>query len=1116
MLNAPTPQDELSALPNSALSHPAIPPFGHPLSSKSSAQNQLVFVDAGLANLETLTQGLQAEQVVFVSQHENGIQKVAEVLSTQQDLMSVHIFGHASSGELSLGNSKLDASAINRYSSELETWGTALLGEGDLFLYGCDLASGATGIHFVETLAQATQADVAASDDTTGHADLGGDWELEVVTGVVTEAIALESYQGILPTYQGKDYQLTTASSWEAAQAEAESLGGTLVAINNAAEERWIEETFGKAESFWIGLSDRLSEGTFVWENGDTTAYRNWAPGEPNDYRIGADFIDGEDYTLKNWNGTGLWNDVPNTLQGSTYRGIVEIETTQPQPPNPQPPNPQPPNNNTLLEAENATLSGGASTNTNHAGFSGSGFVDGFVQKGAAATFTVSVAESGTYNTTLRYSNGPFGASNNGTKDLSLYVNGIEIKDTQLSSTGTWKAWDTQTEALSLQAGSNTISYRHDADNNGIVNLDTLTLAKASSSPNPPTPPTPDNSQNTTAKRIEAESAQLTGPAGSNTNHTGFSGKGFVDKFNPGAAATFTVQVDSAGTYNTTLRYANGPFGASNNGTKNLSLYVNGIDIKNTNLVSTGGWDTWNNKTEALTLKAGTNTITYQANPGDNSIVNLDYIWTAKSVGNGALDLPINDFGVGLEVKKIAQLPTDSTGAAARMIGMATQGRRTFVYEERDGHIYDISSDISGNSNSSRNPTLFFDVGAAVQASTGRKLNTQNVTHGGLKGVAFHPDFTTNGKFYTSIMENRPSNAAQFNYLSDAANPINADAVVVEWSYDFGSSTVINNSYREVLRIGMPVYDHPIKEMIFNNYAKPGDEDYGLLYIAHGDGSVQSATAGGGLNKDALGKILRVNPLQNGSARYTVPNSNPFVNSANMLDEVYSIGHRNPHTLSFALDNNGKSQLIVGEAGRDNIEEINIIKPGGNYGWSEREGTFVHLPEGGGIVQGLAPLPEDDAKNSYIYPAAQYGHNGTIGKGFVGQAVAGGYVGAKGSQLSGQYIFGDFATSGQLYHSKFTDLLNAVTQLDSNNPNRDAPSDLTQAPIGAVDIFFDHDNNSSTAALKRTNMKDVLNDEASYDGSGRADIRFGRGASGEMYLLNKRNGYVYLITSSVA
>lgn len=800
-----------------------------------------------------------------------------------------------------------------------------------------------------------TQQDLLSAHVSNGSADSSA--------AAGAEPLGRAALQATEPlTYQGNTYQLTSsASTWTEAQAEAERLGGHLVAINNAEEQGWLDDTFGTSEGFWIGLSDRATEGTFVWENGDTSAYRNWAPGEPNDYRVGAAFVNGEDYALKNWRGTGQWNDTPNTHQGTPYRGIVEIAGSTP------PDNPGNPGTGTP------------------------------------------------------------------------------------GSSGT---------------------------------------------------------------RIEAEKAQLSGGAGTNTNHPGFSGDGFVDKFtSTGAAATFTVDVESAGTYNTTLRYSNGPYGPSNDGTKNLSLYVNDVDIKNTQLSATGSWNQWNNKTEALNLKAGTNTITYRSDPGDNGIVNLDYIWTAKDVGNGPIEIPINDLGVDVTVKKVAQLPTDSRGNAARMIGMTTQGNNTFVYEERDGHIYDIS----GSANSNRTPELFFDVGVAVKANTGRNLNTTNITHGGLKGVAFHPDFNSNGKFYTAIMEDRPGNSGQFRYLSDAANPIDADAVVVEWTYDSATDQVINDSYREVLRIGMPVYDHPIKEIIFNNYAKPGDADYGLLYIAHGDGSVQSATAGGGLNKDALGKILRINPLENGSQPYSVPSSNPFVGNGNMLDEVYSVGHRNPHTLSFAKDNSGSSRLIVGEAGRDNIEEVNLIQPGGNYGWSEREGTFVHLTDGnGGIVQGLAPLPEDEAQKGYIYPAAQYGHNGNPGQGFVGQAIAGGYVGKPGSALAGQYLFGDFATTGQLYHSQLTDLTSAITQLSPNNPNRDSPTDLTQADIGKVGILFDHDNNSSSAPLQRTNMKDVLDDESSYDGSGRADIRFGRGANEEIYITNKRNGFVYLVTSSVA
>ena len=70
----------------------------------------------------------------------------------------------------------------------------------------------------------------------------------------------------------------------------------------------------------------------------------------------------------------------------------------------------------------------------------------------------------------------------------------------------------------------------------------------------------------------------------------------------------------------------------------------------------------------------------------------------------------------------------------------------------------------------------------------------------------------------------------------------------------------------------------------------------------------------------------------------------------------------------------------MAEVGRGNIEEINIIEPGANYGWSRREGTFVHI--GGGLVNGVTALPANDADNDFTYPAAQFGHDGVIGDTF--------------------------------------------------------------------------------------------------------------------------------------
>jgi hypothetical protein len=131
----------------------------------------------------------------------------------------------------------------------------------------------------------------------------------------------------------------------------------------------------------------------------------------------------------------------------------------------------------TEYEAETAGLSGGASVNTDHGGYSGTGFVDGYGTQGATTTFTVSVASAGTYNVGLRYSNGPNPFA--GTKKVSVYVNGAKVRQNALASTGDWETWATQQETFTLAAGTNSIAYRYDPGDDGNVNLDKLTVAAA-------------------------------------------------------------------------------------------------------------------------------------------------------------------------------------------------------------------------------------------------------------------------------------------------------------------------------------------------------------------------------------------------------------------------------------------------------------------------------------------------------------------------------------------------------------------------------------------------------------------------------------------------------------
>jgi len=458
--------------------------------------------------------------------------------------------------------------------------------------------------------------------------------------------------------------------------------------------------------------------------------------------------------------------------------------------------------------------------------------------------------------------------------------------------------------------------------------------------------------------------------------------------------------------------------------------------------------------------------------------------------------------GLDLEIREYAVIPDNTQFGRLRvkpgLLAMAHFDERLFVVEQHEGKIWEFTNGVVADK-------PWFDVHQAFIEQTGEGISVQNLFHGGLRSLAFHPEFASNGKFYTSQMRNRPDNRAGLNYISDsAAINVFTDSTLSEWTLDAAGNLI---GHREVFRIGYSAEDHLIKQIVFNPAATPGSDDYGLLYIGHGDGTLGDFF-GSGQNDDALGKILRVDPRANGDRPYTIPFANPFSIESNWdTDEVYALGFRNPHHIAFSQD----GTMLVADIGRANIEEVNLVTPGANYGWPEREGTYTHLKEqGGGFLTGIEALPNDDASLGFTYPAAQYGHIGSYGNPFTGHSIAGGYVVENGSDWDGQYLFGDFVKFGDVYHTSLQGLKGAVTQ--------GAPTSLTQSATQRARIVFDHDNDPATDGQNFDTMLDVIFNSPRYfshSGDKRADLRFGQGPGGEIYVLNKRNNTIYLVTNSL-
>ena len=291
----------------------------------------------------------------------------------------------------------------------------------------------------------------------------------------------------------------------------------------------------------------------------------------------------------------------------------------------------------------------------------------------------------------------------------------------------------------------------------------------------------------------------------------------------------------------------------------------------------------------------------------------------------------------------------------------------------------------------------------------------------GLLGLAFHPGYARNGRFFVyysaPLRDGAPEGFDHTSHVSEFAvsgDPDRADP----------------GSERIVLQVDQPQFNHNAGTVLF------GPD--GLLYVALGDGGGRDddlaghvedwydGNAGGNgqdVEENLLGSILRLDV--DGGDPYAVPADNPFVGGPG-LDEIWAYGFRNPYRCSFDM---GGGALLCQDAGQELWEEVSLVTAGGNYGWNVKEGTHCFdaeapttIPESCPDVVGAGHPAEGDPLIDPVIELANTKNPFVEG---LGLTVIGGHVyrGAAVPQLGGRYVFGTWSTSfaapeGHVFASK--------------------------------------------------------------------------------------------------
>jgi len=674
----------------------------------------------------------------------------------------------------------------------------------------------------------------------------------------------------------------------------------------------------------------------------------------------------------------------------------------------------------TRYEAESATISAGV-VESDHAGFSGTGFVNYDNAVGSYVQFTVNAAAAGPAMLTLRFANGT--TSN---RPMDIAVNGTLVSDElAFPGTGAWTTWVTKSITVNLTAGANTIRATATTANGG-PNLDYIEADVAAPSSD-----------------YQAENA-LISQGIVESNHTGYTGTGFVNYDNVvGSYVEWTVNAPAAGTVALTIRYANGT-----TANRPMDIAVNGTVVSAAaSFPGTGAWTTWSTATVNGALIAGDNKIRATATlatggpnvdrlsagvpgdtespttPGQPSCSNITEDSLTLSWGASTDNVGVVAYDIYHDGNKLAEAPGTDTSKSLTGLAANTQYRLSVFGRDAAGNVsqssaqaicttlpssdtepptapgnfthsnvggssvdvawtastdnkgvtgYDVRSgttvlkSVAGNVLSTNvgglacnTPYTLHVVARDLAGNTSPNSNTRSFTTGGCSGgvpgpitqissgytipwdIAWSPDGqqaliterddfrvqrlnrSGGGKTQVGTVPNSQTTDGEGGLMGVAFSPTwngttDQDVFFMHTSTD--GNRIAKMTYNGTTLSGYTSILGGIAKNRFHNGGRLRFGPDGYLYATTGDGQTSSRAQDlGSLN----GKILRI--TKTGAA---AP-GNPF------NTRVYSYGHRNPQGI--AWDSQGR--LWESELGNSSADELNLIKPGRNYGWPTCEGT---------------------------------------------------------------------------------------------------------------------------------------------------------------------------------